>query len=160
MTFSTKCKDYFIIRLRYYADKHILDKWHSTDGAPTPKQHWNRAQEINRFFRAFFEQATNTTYTSFISEYMISTRECMIEELSTKYNIVISDGEVWKTWFIPKENTELIQWVLDNVTLPYTTPSKTGTHKLEYRENSSYWRDESREETIKFKKEHTNLNEK
>lgn len=154
MKFSNKCNDYFIIRLRVYADKCILDKWHNTPGSPTPKQHMKRAEEYNKFFNNFFEFVTKIKYTDYMYTYSISNRECMIEELATEYDIVISDGEGWRTWFIPKDQTDNIKWLLDNVKLPHTTPSKTGIYMLQHRKKGTYWRDDSRKRTIKFNVKH------
>ena len=53
-----KCKDFYIIKIRVYASKYLLDKSDNNPNQPLPKQHHERAERYSEFFWDFFYHIT------------------------------------------------------------------------------------------------------
>ena len=94
-----KCKDYYIFKIKYFADKKILDEWHKNNG-PTPKQHWQRAQDYNKFIWKFIKKVTGKPDTYWYKTYAFEARECafeyveeMIDTDSSEPSIIAKKGK-------------------------------------------------------------------
>jgi hypothetical protein len=120
---EVKCKDYFIIKIQYYADKRLLKKWH--EGGVMPIQHWERAKEYVDFVWRFVEMATGEGTEYWHTKYMFDAKECAIEEVEEKYGIFYSGGEGWATFMIPLRHTKMIKWMKSNIQLPNKVVSRT-----------------------------------
>lgn len=150
---SFKCKDYFIIKHRCYADARLLKKWEGKPGLP--KQHSERARDHNNYLWELISFITKKTQDDWFYEYIFDTRECAFEELEEKYGIFFSGGEGWSTLMIPKKHDEIIEWIKTNKT---KVPSKV-VSKLKYipfylvhkEKDLNFKRKTSLESTIKFK---------
>jgi hypothetical protein len=155
-----KCKDFFIIKVRTYADEKVLNKFHKTPGheeLPYPKQHYERAVDHNKFYWKFIEKVTGKGNVFWFREYMFGTKECVEDEIKESHGIIILDGEGWCTYLIPIKHVELIEWFKTNVFLPTKVLKKI--RSMFY---INHWggiinktrRTEEREHTIKYCKEH------
>ena len=150
-----KCEDYFIVKLRYYADERVLKAFYKTPGhetLPLPKQHRERAQLYNNFYWDFVEKITGKNHKNWIKEYLFLTKECVEDEINESHGIMILSGEGWATFFIPKRYVDLFEWVKNNTTVPIKIVKKTNMVYV------NYWgcklhpelRKEQREHTIEF----------
>ena len=146
-----KCADYYIVKIRYYADKHLLDKHHKNGGKGAyPAQHQERAEAYFDFFWEFFEKFTGHKKSKYYFDYMFETRVCAQEELFEKFGVYIPEGEGSYKWFIPIEQTEMIQYVKDNCKNPMKVLKITNMNYFKLNSMpSDYWRKES----IKFSEE-------
>lgn len=112
-----KSKDFFIIKLRYYASEYYLKKFHNGD--PTGRiKHSEAANRHMAFLYDFIHRVTGHTLEYYTNRYghrkgiMFNMKEKLLQRLIKKYNIVVSEGEGWYTYHIPKGETELIEWVI------------------------------------------------
>lgn len=148
MSSDLKCKDFFIFKFRYYADKRILDRH-----GPSHEQHWKRARESNIFFWNFFEKATNIKEGSFHENFMFCTRECAYEELIEKCGIYIfAICEGFYTYAVPWKHTELIDWINSKLTKPHQIVTRACFGYVNIKAFSTFQRDKSSERTKEFKK--------
>lgn len=120
-----KCKDYFIIKIRVYADEKILDEWHKGNTVGVPKQHTERSKAHSEFFWQLVEKVTNKERKYWFLEYGLDAREAMTEELADTYDIQILGRESERTFMIPKTSPEIFEWVKNNVTNPSKVLKKT-----------------------------------
>lgn len=150
-----KCEDFFIIKLRYYADEKVLNKFYKTPGhesQPLPKQHWERAQLYTKFYWDFIEKVTGKNQDFWFKQYMFNTKECVEDEIKGSHGIIIQDCEGWYKFFIPIKHTELIEWIQKNTTIPTKIIKKTNMFWI------NHWgctvnterRTEERKHTIEF----------
>ena len=155
---TINCKDYFIIKLRNYADASLLKKWEKerdvNEFAPLPKQHYERARLHNEFFWKFIERITGKTDNEWFSKYMFEPSECAQEEVHETHDIMISKGEGWITYLIPIKYPELIEWVKANVNVPSKTLKKFNLGFWRYRNISKSQREQSIAFTSNFKEKH------
>ena len=106
---------YFIIKLRVYASKYYLNLWHKKGNMLGHKKHCEACDKHNKFFIKFYEHVTGQSYRDILINYAYGTKECAVEILESEHNVVLGwQGEEWFSYLIPKTNTELIQWILDN----------------------------------------------
>lgn len=141
---SIECKDYFIIKVKCYADRRILDQF----GLSHP-QHWERAQLSLDFFWALVEKVTGENQNYFFEKYMFNTMDCAKEEIQDTHNILQYDIESHYLYFIPKEHKKIIDWIIENIKSPHKILKKTHTG---YRiQDTDYRRKESLLQTEKFK---------
>lgn len=148
MSRELKCKDYFIFKFRYYADKKILDKY-----GPSHKQHWERGEQSDIFFWTFFEKATNITEDVFREKFMFRTLECGYEELKETCGIYIfTICEGYYTYAVPWRHTELINWIKLKLTEPHQIVTRAHFGYVNIKATSSYQRNKSSERTDEFKK--------
>jgi hypothetical protein len=112
-----RCKDYHIIRVRYYADQKLLDKHHKeTPNGPYPKQHHDRAKSYYAFKMALIKHVTGFDQQALFDMYQFGTVDCGLEDMEEMSGIRYSSGEGWDTFMIPKERTDLIEWFHQNLT--------------------------------------------
>lgn len=117
-----KSSDYYIIKIKIYASKYLLDKYYNDenkDNKSFPKQHWERAQQYTAFFWELFTHVTGIKPNDWHSKYFFDSRECAFEELQDKYGILSSDAESQRIFLIPKDRKDIFDWIKDNVKLPY-----------------------------------------
>jgi hypothetical protein len=73
-----------------------------------------------KFFVSLYEHVTGTKYNDLFLEYSLAMGDCAHEILESDYGIIMSTGEAWKTYVIPKEKIELIEWFMQNIgDIPY-----------------------------------------
>lgn len=141
-------KNYFKVKIRYYADKKLLDR---SRGGNLPAQHRERAALYNDFFWKFVEKVTGKTNLEFHDIYMFGATECAHEEMEQTHGIVIKlfeDG--YYTYYIPNNHLEIIEWVKLNVKSPYKVLKRA--HTLSYHSSTvNYHRSDSKERTERFK---------
>ena len=138
--FNIHCKDYFIMKIRTYADKHVLDKWHKTNG-PTPQQHRDRAMSIYNFTCALIEHVTHDPYDTFMLLSHLDSDECIRELLYEKSGVLVRYGEAVRTYMIPNNQTELIDWFKAHAPQPNWIVKKTNVSFMS--EPTDYFRTES-----------------
>lgn len=109
-----KCKDYFILKIRYYADEKLLKKWRVTQG-PLPLQHMERAQAYNEFQWKAVEFITGKKNQYFFFHYPLSTKDCALEELEDDFGIHICRNEAHDHWLIPKSRPDILEWCVQNL---------------------------------------------
>ena len=120
MDYSTS-KDYFIIRVRYYASEYLMKKQH--EQGSHPKQQWERAEQINKLYWDFITFVTKKEHEWWLLEYPHWAKECAIEEMEDNFGIVISDREGNYVFLIPKRHTHIIDWFKTNID-KYKLPNK------------------------------------
>lgn len=154
-----KCSDYFIVKLRYYADEKVLKAYYKTPGhesLPLPKQHWERAQQYTKLYWEFVEMVTGRNHESWFKEYLFMTKECVEDELKESFGIIIMGGEGWATFLIPTRHTDFFEWVKENTTVPIKILKKTNMFYV------NHWgtvinkerREAERKHTIEFCEKH------
>ena len=154
-----KCADFFIIKLRYFADDRVLKAFYNTPGhesLPLPKQHYERADKYIKFFWDFVEKVTGKNSGFWYKEYMFMTRECVEDEIKESHGIIILGGEGWATFLIPIRHTDLIEWVKNNATIPIKIVKRINMFFI------NHWhldvdqerRKESKRDSIEFCKKH------
>jgi hypothetical protein len=140
-----KSKDYRIFRIRYYADRKILDRF-----GPSHPQHWERAREFNKFIWQFIEHVTGKNHSYHLHIYMIETQECVFEDLIESHGILtIQIGGEFEI-LIPLKNPELIKWMEDNTTLPLRTMKRTSTFYLGHILSTAHKNTHNRERSMEF----------
>jgi len=121
-----KCKDYHIIKIRYYASEYLLKK-HFSDSDTTktclPEQHRERAKRYTKFFWEFFYHVTGIESKDMYLKYSFDARDCAYDELQEKFGILQSDAESEVIFLIPKGKEEIFEWIKENVKLPYNVVS-------------------------------------
>jgi hypothetical protein len=119
-----KCEDYFIIKIRYYASKYYLNRFHNNDVIGLKKQ-YEAAQKHTKFFWDFVEHIAGKQ--NYYEKYYYNTKECVLEEIHETHGIIIRQEEVFYKYFIPKNdnNLELISWMEENIKNPYAVLRKT-----------------------------------
>lgn len=150
-----KCKDYHIIKIKIYASKYLLDKYHNdknNDKKPLPKQHWERAQQYTKFFWEFFTFVTKITSKEWHAKYFFDSKECAFEELQDKYGILNSDAEGERIFLIPKGREEIFEWLKENVRLPYTVVTILKHIPLSFLYSDNYGLGNLREEAEEWNK--------
>jgi hypothetical protein len=130
-----KCDDYNIIKIRFFASNYYLKKW-DIQNEPAPKQHIERANNINDWFL----------------KYMYNTKDVMIDYIYETYGIIIrtkgEDGYYY--FFIPKKMKKEFKWLKTHNKNPYKIIKKTTIHHLEFyfsKQNIKFRREESEEFT-------------
>ncbi len=112
---KSKSGSYFIIKLRSYASPYYLKLWHEKNSSIGLKKHMEACQKSNDFFVKLFEHVTGQDYyEEHTPRYFLGAKECAIEILESDFNIILSPGEGWFEYLIPKNNPQLFQWILDN----------------------------------------------
>lgn len=147
MSRDLKCKDYFIFKFRYYANKRILDRH-----GPSHKQHWERAEQSHRFFWIFFEKATKVTEDLFREKFVFGSEECALEELIEKCGIYrFNIGEGFQTYVVPWKHIELINWLKSTLKKPHRIVTRASFGYVNVKAASTYQREKSLEMTKDFK---------
>jgi len=121
---KTKCKDYIIIRVCYYADAYLKDKHKETD--ITRKEHWERAKSYTKFKYEFIEKVTGLPYTYFVKKYFMSGIECAFEQIQDDFGIMVEHHRSgWYTYYLPNHMVELAEWMKEHLTdNPYKIVSR------------------------------------
>jgi hypothetical protein len=136
-----KSSDYTIFKIRYYADGiNVIKGKFDSD----PQQHWDRAQSYNNLFWRMFENVSGITETDWRKDYFLSSKECAVEELYDKYDILIPETEEYYYWFIPNDMIDLIDWVKDNCSLPFQIVRRTPYSSLIGREKTTWRREDAK----------------
>jgi hypothetical protein len=135
-----RCKDYHIIRVRYYADQKLLDK-HRKTGGPYPIQHHERAKSHYHFQMALIKHVTGFDHQALFDMYQFGTLEAGLEDMEEMSGIRYSGGEGDATYMIPKERTDLIEWFHQNLTEnPFRVMKRIRMGYQKYREFPSRFR--------------------
>lgn len=146
-----KCEDYFIIKVRFYASRYYLKKFHNDEPIGI-KKHWEAAKNHTEFFWNFIEKVTKKSHEDYINEYFFSSKECAIEEIHEVYGIIIVEGEGYYKYFIPRNdsNLELVEWIKINCKNSFKILKKTYTF---VKPVSTFYRDyaKNKDTTIKRK---------
>lgn len=146
-----KCSDFFIIKLRNYADEKLMKKWSADGGGVLPKQFYERNDLYNKFFYSLITHLTNETIEHWTRQYMFDLHTCLRDEIHESHDILIHCGEGWQTYFIPLEHTELIEWFKANINLPFKLLKKTNLGFWAWRGGvNKTRREDCRERSIKF----------
>ena len=141
-----KCKDYYIIKVNttgYYNDKD-----------PRAMRRFQSVIDEYRLFKeALFLKFLGKTIKDLWRQYATDIYDCAMEELCEKYKIfvheVYGDGHLY---LIPKENTEMIEWINSNLLVPHKILKKCILGHLSYRQDEkSLWPDYKRQFSYKFK---------
>jgi len=119
-------KDYCIFKIRYYASDYLLKKWR--EGAAQPKQHYYRAEQLTKFKWELIKKITGRTHNYYWKLYMVETTECVFDELVEFHNVLTLDNEKYFLLLIPVKKKKLIEWVKENVKLPYIILNKTRSY--------------------------------
>jgi hypothetical protein len=144
-----KSKDFTIFQIRYYADGINVRK--GIFGNDSNRvQHHQRAEDYNKFFWQMVEQVTGRKSKYYSLKYFLSSRECAVEELFDKYDILIPDSEEYYYWFIPIHMPELSEWIQKNCNLPFKVV-KRSPYSSCLNNSKTNWR---REQAEAFTKEH------
>lgn len=110
-----KCKDYYIVKVRYYASPYYLKQFHEGKSKGIKKHH-EAASKHSEFYWAFMERASGKNSDHFFKEFCLGARECATEEINETHGIIILFGEGWVTYLIPKDkNSDLFDWVKSEV---------------------------------------------
>lgn len=119
-----KCEDYFIVKIRYYASKYYLKKFHNNDVIGLKKHH-EAAKNHTDFFWAFIEKVAGKQ--DYFEKYYYNIKECVLEEIHETYGIIIIQEEGFYKYFIPKnnKNSKLIDWMVENIKNPFVILRKT-----------------------------------
>ena len=141
--------DYTIFKIRYYADGINVRKG-KFDG--DDDQQWDRAQEYTKFFWEMFQKVTGKPHSDWVEEYFLSSRECAIEELHEKYDIIIPESEEYYYWYIPNTMDNIIQWVKDNCKLPFQIVRRSPYNSILDRPKTTWRRDDAKKLNIKINK--------
>ena len=106
--------DYFILKIRTYADDRLLNK--TKPGEPLPKQHYERAQSFNDFIWSFISYMTKNDKDYWYANYMFDARECALDYIEENFGIMmLRNYESATKWIIPKEMAETIDWIKLNI---------------------------------------------
>lgn len=136
---AVKCKDYFIIKIRCYADEKLLKKSRD-EGGPLPKQHYERAEEFHNFIWKLIKKITKKGSDYWCVEYMMDGRMCALESIEESHGIIFNDGEGWATFMIPKKHNYVISWIKENILLPHKIVLKTNVRFLGWTKRDLKWR--------------------
>ena len=162
MSRSIKCSDYFIVKLRYYADEKVLKKHYADPNhanLPLPKQHRDRARDYYAFFWVFVERVTGKSSKYWWYQFMTDASGCVRDEIQDRYGILISDTEGWVVYMIPKKHKDLFDWVIQNATVPYKEMKKVnlGAWSWSGLEANTWRREDSKQHTKKMKEKYPQL---
>lgn len=106
-----QCKDYYIVKVRYYASPYYLKRFHEGKSIGLTKHH-EAALKHNGFYWSFMERVTGKSDKKFFNEFCFGARECAAEEINETHGIIILHGEGWVTYLLPKEkNSDLFDWM-------------------------------------------------
>ncbi len=110
----SKTKDYHILKLRYFAERYLLDKWHNGD--THPKQHWDRAVNHNEFKDKLIEKLSGMSKRQWNNKYADTFRNEVINEYLEFEHGIYSGNFREGYWylFIPKTKSDVFKWVKDN----------------------------------------------
>jgi len=152
----SRTKDFHIIKLIYFAEKKLLDKWH--EGVTSmPVQHHERAVIFTDFKVKLFKKLSGMSHLEWLRMYGgVFHDEIRQEYLEYEHGIYSGlygrDG-FWM--FIPKTKTDLFEWIKKNYKNPYKVYKRSPCDWMwiggreENKKDQRYWRDEG----IKFAKE-------
>jgi len=118
-----KSKDYYIIKIRYYANDSVLKRWDHKDVAP--KQHIERANMFNDFIWKLAKKVSNKDSMWWHMTYLYDSQACLFEYLEEEFGILKKDCEGDFKLFIPKSNEELFLWCKENIKNPYKILTKS-----------------------------------
>lgn len=134
-----KSSDFNIYKIRYYADGINFKK--NKPDVYDEKQHWERAQEYNKFLWQLIEKVTKKSMKKWTEEYFLSSRDCAIEELYDKYDVIIPEGEIFSYWYIPKSMVDICEWIEGNCKLPFKKLIKAPMGNIRNRQKTTWRRD-------------------
>lgn len=143
-----KCKNYIIFLVKYFADKDKSGNI-DLDNIEVLKKHHERAEKYINFCWKLIEHITGKNLNWWIEEYAgYDSKECAFEYLWEHYGILTTDRSGVMQFMIPKEKTELVEWIKNNLENPYTMPKKTDIRAFDLRTEAPKWR---RESALNFK---------
>ena len=70
---------------------------------------------ITRPEAKLYEYITKSRYDDLFDEYGLAMSDCAREIIESDYGIILSRGEAWQTYIIPKDKKEIISWFMDNI---------------------------------------------
>ena len=110
-----QCKDYHIVKVRYYASPYYLKQFHEGK-IKGVKKHSEAASKHSEFYWSFIEKATGKSDDYFYKEFCFGARECATEEINETHGMIILFGEGWVTYLIPKDkNQDLFNWMISEL---------------------------------------------
>jgi len=142
-------KDYVIFKIRYYADKKLLDRYYKDPNHRDkgyPDQHRERAEAYNKFKRDLFSFVAKVSFYDYVRKYGIGSWDCMREELWADHDIFINDGATNCIMYVPVNNVELVEWVTDSLNnniLPWKTLKRASLFFLRFNTKETWRRDEA-----------------
>lgn len=147
------------------------DKKYSGDSFNSPqarKQRTKRMDGYNKFFWSFVEKVTGFPQDYWFDQYSFFSTECAIEQLQCDHGIHLADY-AWsrRVLHIPIEQTELVEWVLQNlpnnphkVYKKFYIPRELDKSELQWRRELGRGSAERLKEKIAKLKESNGSNEK
>lgn len=110
-------KNYFIVKVNAYADKHLLDRYHKKypDGH-LPKQQHERARSYHAFQLGLIKFITGKDFQQMWEIYKFDVTKCAMEEIQETTGMHYFWGEGWETYMIPKDRKDILDWILENAT--------------------------------------------
>lgn len=137
-----KSKNYFIIKIRCHASDYYLDKFHKNEDIGIKKQ-WEAANKNTEFYWKFVECVTKKQDKWFYKMYGFGGKECAEEEMLEQYGILICSSRNYNYFHIPKQMTDISDWMIENLTdIPYKILQKT-TFLQEHLLQPTTWQRES-----------------
>ena len=129
---DVKCKDYFLIKVKFYDYKTKVNRM-------------EKAQKASEFKWKLIEHVTGHTNKWWIWTPMMSALECAFEEMDDKYGLLTTRLGEYTTFLVPKDNPELAEWIQENCDFEYKVLKKT---YLGWFHDATTWqRDRAREFT-------------
>lgn len=144
-----KCKNYFIIKLRYYASPYFMKKFHKGD-AIANKKHYEAAVNYNNFIRKFIEIVSERPFSYYEKEFFLNSKECAYEDIHESHGIIIEQIKGYYILMIPKEHSDIINWVKINVDIPFKILQKCEIGFGDYRPTT--WKREEYRTSEELKK--------
>lgn len=154
-----KCKNFYIIKICYYADKHLSRKYDDKifNDKKVRAQHYERVKQYNEFKWKFIEHITKETQKYWYFNYMIESDKCAFEQIYEQYGIISEVcAEGWYYYYIPKDLPDIIECMKDNLSNPYKILKKC-KHIPMKETNLTWQREYSRKFTIELQKENSIL---
>lgn len=143
-----KCKNYFIIKLRYYASPYYMKKFRNGDPIAN-KKHYEASVNFNEFSRKFIEIVSERPYNYYEREYFLNSKECAYEDIHESHGIIFDQAKAYYVLMIPKEYTDIINWVKNNVNIPFKIVKKTELGFCDFRPTT--WKREEYKTTDEIK---------
>jgi hypothetical protein len=109
-----KCKDYFIIKVKFRDNKNKSNKFQ-----------WENAKKVGDFKWKLIEHVTGQTHTWWIWTHMMSSIECAFEEMDDKHGLLTLETGGYVTFLVPKNKPELAEWIQENCPFEYKVLKKT-----------------------------------
>ena len=114
MTRDIKCKDYYIVKVKsniYVKDDNVGNM--------------ERAKAFNYFRWSVAVYVTGKDRSWWNWTHMMDSLECAYEEMDEKHGVLTIEHSKHLTFLIPKDNTELFEWLKEECSFDYKVLKKT-----------------------------------